>query len=81
MKPLSRELQAEPRPGSEDTCVIRRVCIPIILAVAVGLGYFALIAPESPNTVLLDIAFLASVFSFLVLLVSVLGDQLKHSSD
>lgn len=52
-----------------------------MLAIAVGLGYLALVAPEPPGTVLIDIAFIASVISFLVLLVSVLGDQIKHTSD
>lgn len=81
MKLLSHELQVGAEFPPEDSYVIRRVCIPIVLAIAVGLGYLALVAPEPPGTVLIDIAFVTSVISFLVLLVSVLGDQIKRTSD
>lgn len=81
MNLLSRELQTGAELPPEDSYVIRRVSIPIVLAIAVGLGYLALVAPEPPGTVLIDIAFVTSVISFLVLLVSVLGDQIKRTSD
>lgn len=56
----------------------RRLAIPILLALAVGLGYAAFTAPGSNGTIAIDVAFLLSVLGFLVLMVTEFGEQLKR---
>ncbi len=60
--------------------MVRRIAIPILLVIAIGLGYFAVVSPTSSGTIHLDIAFVGSVLAFLVLLVIELGNQLQRTS-
>lgn len=80
MRTLSSDLQAGIKPAAEHIGVIRRFCILVALAAAIGFGYAAFVSPRAAGTSFIDVGFISSVIVFLVLLVSVLGDQLKRTS-
>jgi hypothetical protein len=81
MSPLSPDVQAALKPLAEHWYVFRRFCIPVALAAAVGFGYVVIASPKTPGLSLADVGLIGSVIVFLVLLVSVLGDQLKRTPD
>jgi hypothetical protein len=56
----------------------RVAAILLLLALAIGLGYLAVVAPEAPSALFLDLAFVLSVFGFLMLSVSELGVNLRR---